>query len=64
MLRATKKDGSGFMTGNNVTEVHKMGPEFVTEVGVKRELPKVTSSAVESAFSRNAPTIDRDDIPW
>ena len=47
-----KKDGPGFMEGNNVTEVHKP-QDFITVVGVKREPPKVVSSSVESAFSRN-----------
>ena len=59
-----KPDQSPFLTGNNVTEVHAVGPDFVTETGVKKELPKVTTSAVESAFSRNPPAIDGLDVPW
>lgn len=59
-----KPDQSPFLTGNNVTEVHAIGPDFATETGVKKELPKVTSSTVDSAFSRNERQIDPNDIPW
>lgn len=59
-----KPDQSPFLTGNNVTEVHAVGPDFVTETGIKKELPKVTSSTVDSAFSRNERQIDPNDIPW
>jgi len=59
-----KPDQSPFLTGNNVTEVHPVNADFKTETGVKRELPKVTTSAVESAFSRNQPVVDSLDVPW
>ena len=59
-----KPDQSPFLTGNNVIEVHKAGADFVTETGVKKELPKVTTSAVESAFSRNERNVDANDVPW
>lgn len=59
-----KPDQSPFLTGNNVTEVHPVNADFKTETGVKRELPKVTTSAVESAFSRNQPIVDSLDVPW
>jgi hypothetical protein len=59
-----KPDQSPFLTGNNVTEVHPVNADFKTETGVKRELPKVTTSAVESAFSRNPPAVDNLDVPW
>lgn len=59
-----KPDQSPFLTSNNVLEVHKMGPEFSTQTGIKKELPKVTTSAIESAFSRNERTVDANDVPW
>lgn len=52
-----KPDQSMFMTGNNVLEVHEVGPNFVPEVGVKREMPKVTTVDI-------APKYDDKDIPW
>jgi hypothetical protein len=54
----------GFLTGNNVTQVHKIDADFKTEVGVKRELPKITTSAVESALTRNANMHLDDDLPF
>lgn len=59
-----KPDQSPFLTGNHVTEVHPVNADFKTETGVKKELPKVTTSAVESAFSRNPPSVDSLDVPW
>ncbi len=59
-----KADQSAFLTGNNVTEVHKLDSDFVPEIGVKKELPKIITSAVESAFSRNPPVVDSLDVPW
>ena len=59
-----KPDQSPFLTGNNVTEVHAITADFVTETGVKKELPKVTSSTVDSAFSRNERNVDPNDVPW
>ncbi len=52
-----KPDQSLFMTGNNITEIHEIGPNFVPEVGVKRETPKVTTSDVP-------PKYDDKDVPW
>lgn len=59
-----KPDQSPFLTGNNVLEVHPINSDFKTETGVKKELPKVTSSAVDSAFSRNERNVDLADVPW
>lgn len=61
-----KQDGSGFMEGNHVTEVHAL-QGFVAEVGIKKELPVIVESKVESAFSRNSrnTVIDLDeDLPF
>ena len=57
-----KKEGSGFLEGNNVTEVHKP-QDFIVAVGTKKAPPKVVSSSVDSAFSRNPASLEND-IPW
>jgi hypothetical protein len=60
------KDGGGFIDGNFVSEVHALGQDFKATTGIKLEPPVVTTSAVETAFSRNTgkvPELDND-IPW
>ncbi len=60
-----KQDGSGFMTGNNVKEVHaKSGFECATGESLKEE----KRSPPESALTRNKRGVDtsdlNDDIPF
>ena len=61
-----KRDGSGFMEGNHISEIHKPGPDFVIAVGTKKPLPKVTEQRVSSVFSGTAaaPKYDPNDVPW
>ncbi len=67
MPRKVIKDGqSPFSSGNNVIEVHKITNEFRAETGTKKLLPEVTTSHVNSAFSRN-PRVEPelgDDCPF
>lgn len=60
------KDGGGFMEGNFVSAVYSPTQDFKTETGVKMPLPEVTTSHVNSAFSRN-PRVEPDldsDLPF
>lgn len=60
-----RRDGSGFMEGNHVSEVHKPGPEFIPEVGVKKAPPQVTEHRSASAFNDFAPpAYNSNDVPW
>jgi hypothetical protein len=54
-----KKDGSGMLEGNFVSEVHP-AQNFQCETGVKAEV-KRTPSQLDSAFSRN-PRVNLDDL--
>ncbi len=61
-----KKDGSGVMEGNFVSEVHPVA-NFEEEVGHKLEPKEVFASPLETAFSRNATRsaeLDDSDIPF
>jgi hypothetical protein len=61
-----KRDGSGFMEGNFVSEVHAITDQFKVEVGEKLATPVINSSSPESALNRN-PRIPVDldsDIPF
>lgn len=63
-----KKDGSGMMEGNFVSEVHKSGA-IPTETGTKQIVTKSPSQkkGVESALTRNQPQVEMnmdDDIPF
>jgi hypothetical protein len=64
-----KRDGSGFMEGNFVSEVHPLDSKFTPEVGVKKELPVVIENHLDSAMSRNPRGVAQDveldmDVPF
>lgn len=62
--QAPKRDGSGFMEGNHVSEIHKPGHDFVTEVGVKKPTPQISEHRTSSPYGGAAPTYDAKDVPW
>lgn len=59
-----KKDGSGFMEGNHVNEVHKAGPDFKPEIGIKKPLPQMTEHRSPTGFHNAPPVFDANDVPW
>jgi len=61
-----KKDGSGIMEGNHVTEVHPITAAFKVETGVKKEVTTAHSQPqYDNSYFEPPKGLElNDDIPW